>query len=102
MDFKIAGTKKGITALQADIKITGLSLKIVMESINRAIIAKSDIINIMSNTIRQPRLGKKNMPVTETLEVPVHLRGKFLGVGRLNIKKILVETGVNVSMHQDV
>lgn len=55
MDFKIAGTKKGITALQADVKIPGLPLKIVMESIQRATEAKSKIIDIMNQCIDKPR-----------------------------------------------
>lgn len=55
MDFKLAGTKKGITALQADIKIPGLPLKIVMESIEAAISAKQKIIGIMNTTMQSAR-----------------------------------------------
>lgn len=55
MDFKLAGTKKGITALQVDLKIPGLPLKIVMESIQAAVDAKSEIINIMNKAISKPR-----------------------------------------------
>lgn len=55
MDFKLAGTKKGITAIQADVKIPGLPLKIVMEAVMAACDAKSDIINIMNETLANPR-----------------------------------------------
>lgn len=55
MDFKLAGTKRGITAVQADIKIPGLPLKIVMEAIQAATDAKKDIINIMNETIKSSR-----------------------------------------------
>lgn len=55
MDFKLAGTKKGITALQADVKIPGLPLKIVMEAIEAATSAKQKIINIMNETIQSVR-----------------------------------------------
>nr|CAI5850267.1 unnamed protein product [Callosobruchus analis] len=55
MDFKIAGTRKGITALQADIKIPGLPLKIVMESLQKAVDAKSSILSIMHDCIDKPR-----------------------------------------------
>lgn len=55
MDFKLAGTKKGITALQADIKIPGLPLKIVMEAIEAATSAKHKIINIMNMTTHNVR-----------------------------------------------
>lgn len=51
MDFKLAGTKKGISAIQADIKIPGLPLKIVMESVIAASEAKSKIIDIMNNVM---------------------------------------------------
>lgn len=55
MDFKVAGTKKGITAIQADIKIPGLPLKIIMEAVQRACDAKSEIIDIMNQCITKPR-----------------------------------------------
>lgn len=55
MDFKLAGTKKGITALQADIKIPGLPLKVVMETVQQATDAKSAIIDIMNSCISQTR-----------------------------------------------
>lgn len=55
MDFKLAGTKKGITALQADIKIPGLPLKVVMEAIQAATDAKTKIIDIMNTAIATPR-----------------------------------------------
>ena len=98
MDFKIAGTKTGITALQVDIKIPGLPLKIVMETLNQASKAKSHIRVIMHEVIQEPRaLKKHNMPVTQTLEVPIHKRGKFLGIAGVNLKKILFETGVQVN-----
>lgn len=55
MDFKIAGTKKGVTAIQADIKIPGLPLKIIMEVLQKASEAKSKILGIMHECIHKPR-----------------------------------------------
>lgn len=55
MDFKVAGTKKGITALQADVKIPGLPLKIVMEAVQKATDAKNKILEIMHHCIDKPR-----------------------------------------------
>lgn len=55
MDFKIAGTKKGVSALQADIKIPGLPLKIVMEAVQRGCDAKSKIIDTMNECLNAPR-----------------------------------------------
>lgn len=56
MDFKIAGTKKGMTAIQADIKIPGLPLKIVMEVLQKAAEAKTRILAAMNEIIDKPRL----------------------------------------------
>ncbi|KAL4703578.1 hypothetical protein ACJJTC_006964 [Scirpophaga incertulas] len=98
MDFKVAGSKKGITALQADIKIPGLPLKIVMEAVQKACDAKSNIIDIMNQCLDKPREGhKENTPVMEELQVEVHNRAKLLGVGGINLKRLYVETGVQVS-----
>lgn len=97
MDFKVAGTRVGITSFQADIKIPGLPLKIVMEAIDHASRARGKILDIMNEEIDKPRPDTKaNMPVTEKMQIPVHQRGKFLGVGGSNVKKIFVETGVQV------
>lgn len=55
MDMKVAGTKKGFTAIQADIKIPGIPLKVVMESLQKATDAKGKILEIMSESIKEPR-----------------------------------------------
>lgn len=102
MDFKMAGTKRGFTALQADVKIPGVPLKIIMECIHQAIVAKWDIIKIMNQVIRTPQQKKKDkMPAVDNLEVPIHQRGKFLGVGGMNLKKIFLETGVHIFPHDE-
>lgn len=97
MDFKLAGTKKGITALQADFKLPGVPLKIVMESVLQASDAKSHILDIMAQTINKPRKDKKEIwPVSEKLQVEAHKRAKFIGLGGANLKKLTAETGVQV------
>nr|XP_023023787.1 polyribonucleotide nucleotidyltransferase 1, mitochondrial [Leptinotarsa decemlineata] len=102
MDFKIAGTKKGITALQADVKIPGLPLKLVMEAIQKAGDAKSQILNIMHECIEKPRVEKKdNWPVSMKLEVEAHKRSRLLGIGGINMKKLFAQTGVHVSQVDD-
>ncbi|KAJ2938502.1 hypothetical protein O0L34_g12997 [Tuta absoluta] len=98
MDFKLAGTKRGITALQADIKIPGLPLKVVMEAVQKGCDAKSKIIDIMNQCIDKPRQGRKeNMPVIKELEVEVHKRARLVGLGGINLKRLYVETGVQVT-----
>jgi len=97
MDFKIAGTKGGFTAFQVDIKIPGIPLKIIMECLDKTTTAKWEIIKIMNEVIRAPRQTKKDkMPVVDNLEISIYQRGKFLGVGGMNLKKIFLETGVHV------
>ncbi|KAG9433798.1 polyribonucleotide nucleotidyltransferase 1, mitochondrial [Apis mellifera carnica] len=97
MDFKIAGTKRGFTAFQADIKVPGIPFKVITKSIHYAHLAKNQIINIMNKVISSPATNKKkNKPVLDTIEVPIHQRRHFLGIGGLNLKKILHETGVNI------
>ncbi|KAM5164668.1 polyribonucleotide nucleotidyltransferase 1, mitochondrial [Mantella aurantiaca] len=98
MDFKMAGTSKGITALQADIKIPGLPLKIVMEAIQQARNAKKEILQIMQKTISKPKAqNKENSPVVENVNVPLSKRARFVGPGGYNLKKLQAETGVTVS-----
>ncbi|CAK9808883.1 Polyribonucleotide nucleotidyltransferase 1, mitochondrial [Anthophora plagiata] len=102
MDFKIAGTKKGFTAFQLDVKLPGIPIMVVMKSLRAAHMAKNRIINIMNETISSPTINKKdNKPVLDTIDVPVHQRGKFLGIGGANLKKILYETGVNIQSDGD-
>ncbi|XP_012873464.1 PREDICTED: polyribonucleotide nucleotidyltransferase 1, mitochondrial [Dipodomys ordii] len=98
MDFKIAGTNKGITALQADIKLPGIPIKIVMEAIQQASMAKKEILQIMNKTISKPRASRKeNGPVVETVQVPLSKRAKFVGPGGYHLKKLQAQTGVTIS-----
>ncbi|XP_056647014.1 polyribonucleotide nucleotidyltransferase 1, mitochondrial [Diorhabda sublineata] len=103
MDFKIAGNKKGITALQADIKIPGLPLKIVMEALQNAAEAKTKILQHMHSCIEKPRTEPKdNWPVSKKLEVEAHKRSRLVGIGGVNLKKLFAETGVHVSQIDDL
>lgn len=97
MDMKIAGTKKGITSIQTDIKIPGLPLKIVFESLQKAVDAKSRIIDIMNQHISAPRTDKESWPVNETIVVDGQKRQKIIGPGGINVKQIFLETGVQIN-----
>lgn len=102
MDFKLAGTRKGITALQADIKIPGLPLKVMMEAVLQAFDGKNDVLDIMNQCISHSRnIKKSNWPVSEKLDVPVHKRAKFIGYGGRNLKKLTSETGVQLTQVDD-
>ena len=96
MDFKFAATKHGVCAIQADVKIAGISLDIIKESVEKGMEANHSILDIMGQCIKTPRASKACWPVSKQLQIPVHKRGKFLGPGGLNIKKITGETGVQI------
>ncbi|KAM8738577.1 polyribonucleotide nucleotidyltransferase 1, mitochondrial [Acanthopagrus schlegelii] len=98
MDFKLAGTNKGITALQADVKIPGLPLRVVMEAIQQATVAKREILGIMNKCIASPRgTRKENGPVVENVRVPVSKRALFVGPGGYNLRRLQAQTGVTIS-----
>uniref|UniRef100_G3P9V5 polyribonucleotide nucleotidyltransferase n=1 Tax=Gasterosteus aculeatus aculeatus TaxID=481459 RepID=G3P9V5_GASAC len=98
MDFKLAGTSKGITALQADVKIPGLPLKVVMEAIQQATVAKKEILGIMNKCTAKPReTRKENGPVVENVRVPVSRRARFVGPGGYNLRRLQAQTGVTIS-----
>ncbi|XP_033127815.1 polyribonucleotide nucleotidyltransferase 1, mitochondrial-like [Anneissia japonica] len=97
MDFKLAGTKKGITALQADFKLP-IPMKLIAEAVQEGTQAKAAIINIMNDVISKPRSNRKdNSPVTESLEVPIARRSHFVGPGGYNLKKLRAETGITIT-----
>lgn len=98
MDMKVAGTRRGFTAIQADIKIPGLPLKIVMESLQRATDAKAKILDLMDACLSQPRKQRKDCwPVTERLTIEPHQRARLVGPGGLTLRRITAETGVQLT-----
>uniref|UniRef100_A0A8B9T5A9 polyribonucleotide nucleotidyltransferase n=1 Tax=Anas platyrhynchos TaxID=8839 RepID=A0A8B9T5A9_ANAPL len=98
MDFKMAGTNKGITALQVDLKLPGIPIKVVMEAIQQGTAAKREILQIMNQTLAKPRPNRKeNGPVVETIHVPLSKRLRFIGPGAYNLKKLQAQTGVTLS-----
>lgn len=98
MDMKVAGTRKGFTAIQADLKIPGIPLKVVMESLQKAIDAKSKVLDIMDTCISSPHTLRKDCwPVTDRLTVEPHQRQRIIGPGGMNIKKLYQETGVQMT-----
>lgn len=102
MDMKIAGTKKGITAIQADIKTSGITLQIIDEALKKAHHARGQILDIMAKCIDKPRSERKVCwPVTEKLTIEPHQRSRLIGPGGINIKKIYLATGVQLTQEDD-
>ncbi len=95
MDFKVAGTREGVTAIQLDIKVDGIPLKILAEALGQAKKARMQILDVMTKEIATPRPNlSPRAPKIVTLTVPVDMIGMVIGPGGKNIKKIQEETGV--------
>lgn len=102
MDFKVAGTAKGITALQMDIKIDGLSKEILQESLEQAKIGRMVILDSMLETIKEPKteLSKYAPKITTLMINPDKIRD-VIGPSGKQINQIIEETGVKIDIEQD-
>lgn len=102
MDFKVAGTKNGITALQMDIKISGLSTQMMKEALAQALDARLHILGIMLETIAAPRPEmKSHAPRIITVRIPVDKIGALIGPGGKNIRALQEETGTKIDVQDD-
>ena len=102
MDFKVAGTRNVITALQLDMKIEGLPADVLRKALNQAMDARHHILDIMEDTIAQPAESLSgNAPRLETIELPKDKIGEVIGPKGKNIKKIEEETGCSVEIDDD-
>jgi polyribonucleotide nucleotidyltransferase len=102
MDFKVAGTRAGITALQMDIKITGLSGKIMTEALEQARQARFFILDKIIETIPAPRPDlKPHAPRITTVKIPVDKIGAIIGPGGKNIRALQEETGTKIDIEED-
>ncbi|MDZ7586867.1 MAG: polyribonucleotide nucleotidyltransferase [Patescibacteria group bacterium] len=102
MDFKVAGTDSGITALQMDIKVPGITPEILKDALAKAKQARLSIIAIMTKTIAQPRAQVSAFaPKIATLNIPVEKIGELIGPGGKTIKKIILDTGCEVDVNDD-
>ncbi len=102
MDFKVAGTEKGVTALQMDIKIKGLSREILEEALQQARKGRLEILKHMMQTISEPRKElSPYAPKILTMQInPDKIRG-VIGPSGKQINKIIEETGVKIDIEQD-
>lgn len=102
MDFKVAGTDTGITALQMDMKITGLSLEVVAQAIHQARPARLHILERMLDVIQKPRSDLSPFaPRLLTMKIDPDLIGLVIGPGGKTIKGITEETGVKIDIDDD-
>ena len=102
MDFKLCGTAKGVTGYQLDLKLPGISLKILSEAIQRAKEARSKILEIMRGAIDKPRAElSQYAPRIETIKINPEKIGALIGPGGKTIKGIVAETGAEINIEDD-
>jgi polyribonucleotide nucleotidyltransferase len=102
MDFKVAGTDKGITALQMDIKLKGLSSQVMAEALEQAKGARATIMKEMMETISAPRPDlKSHVPRIESIRIPVDKIGAIIGPGGKTIREIQEQTGARIDVDDD-
>ena len=102
MDFKVASTKNGITAIQMDIKIDGINKEIFKQALAQAKRGREHIMGIMLDCIAEPRKElSKYAPKITTIHVDPEKISKIIGPGGKTIKKIVEETGAKIDIEED-
>ncbi len=102
MDFKVAGTREGITALQMDIKIEGITPQILEEALAQAKKARFEILDVIEATIPAPRPElAPTAPKIDTIKIDVDKIKIVIGKGGETIDKIIAETGVKIDIDEE-
>ena len=102
MDFKVAGTSKGITAIQMDIKIHGIDRQILTTALEQARLGRLEILKIMSKTIKAPRKQlSKYAPKIITFKIDPDKIREVIGSGGKVINQIIAETGVKIDIEDE-
>jgi polyribonucleotide nucleotidyltransferase len=102
MDFKVAGTADGITALQMDMKITGVSAQLLQEALQQAKAGRLQILEILGGAIGEPRAEVSDYaPRVEVIKIPKDKIGMLIGPGGKTINALQEQFGVNISVEDD-
>lgn len=102
MDFKITGTRDGITAVQMDNKIRGLSMGIVKETFSKSKVAREKVIDAIEVAIDSPRENISRFAPKVVIEkIPVDKIGELIGPGGKNIRELTEKTGTEISVEED-
>ena len=102
MDFKLCGTDTGVTGFQLDLKLPGISLKLMEEAIYRTRDARMKVLDVMNAALAQPRTElSQYAPRIETIKIPVDKIGLLIGPGGKTIKGIVAETGCEINIEDD-
>ena len=101
MDFKVTGTRDGITATQMDIKVEGLTFEVLTKALEQAKAGRLHILGIMEETISEPRPElKPHAPRIEMLTIPKDMIGALIGPGGKVIQEIQRETGTTIIVEE--
>ncbi len=99
MDFKVAGTKEGVNAIQMDVKISGIPLNILLEGLLQAKKARTEILSVMTTTIAAPRPEvSKHAPQIVVIDIDPSRIGEVIGPGGKIINGIIARTGVSIDI----
>ena len=102
MDFKVTGTRDGITATQMDIKVDGLSYEILENALRQAKEGRMHILDKITETIAEPRADlKPHVPRIEVIHIPKELIGAVIGPGGKIIQGIQADTGATISIEEE-
>ena len=102
MDFKVAGTEVGVTAIQMDIKVAGISREILSAALQQAKRGRAFILGKMLECISEPAADlSPYAPRVDTLQIKVDKIREVIGTGGKVVKKIIDETGVDIDIHED-
>jgi len=102
MDFKVAGTKDGITAIQMDIKLTGITIDILREALKQAHKGRMHILTQMLKAISEPKKELSSFaPKIDQVTIPVDRIGEVIGPGGKIIKDIIAKSGAEVDINED-
>ena len=101
MDFKVAGTSRGINALQMDIKIDGITEDIMSIALKQAKEARLNILGQMNLVISEPNEASKNAPKTEIIKIPTDKIRDLIGKGGETIRGIVAQSGAKVEVDDD-
>jgi polyribonucleotide nucleotidyltransferase len=101
MDFKVAGTARGINALQMDIKIQGITEDIMEIALKQAKVARLDILGQMNQVISEPSTASKNAPKTKVIKIPTDKIRDLIGKGGETIRGIISQSGASIDVDDD-
>ena len=102
MDFKLCGTREGVTGFQLDLKLGGIPLNIMNEAIDQAKMTRGQILDFMQTVINGPRTEMSQYaPRIETIQINPEKIGLVIGPGGKNIKGIVAETGAEINIEDD-